>query len=516
MYASTLNLSELLRSRLQTHGKNIALHFDSKKISYNALLASANKVAHALRGYGVKPNTRVAMLMSNREEFVITDLGIYFSGGTKVALNTMLSESDIKYILENSQAEVLIVEKEFLQTIKRIYPDLKHLRLVVGLDTSMEDNGDFISWEDFQGNCPSTDLEDVNEQTDMSFILYTGGTTGNPKGVVHSRETTCLMMLAMALDAGIQNDDRLLLTTPLPHAAMLYLYGGLLMGAEMFVEDKFNLEVVVNHIEQNRITFLSMVPTIIYRLIDYMEGKDIDVRSIRTIQYGTAPITAARLKQGLEIFGPVFTQAYGLTETQSVAAWLRKSDHRDPERLRSCGRPSIFSQVKVVDDEGTEVPRGEEGEIAVKSFTNMIEYFHEPEKTKETLKDGWLFTGDVGYMDEDGYLYLLDRKKDMIISGGMNVYSSEVENVIQKHSSIRQVAVIGVPDDDWGEAVHAFVLVRDEVTEVELHAYCKKQLSKYKVPKKIHIVDSLPLTSYGKMDKKALREPFWKMKETLI
>jgi fatty-acyl-CoA synthase/long-chain acyl-CoA synthetase len=237
--------------------------------------------------------------------------------------------------------------------------------------------------------------------------------------------------------------------------------------------------------------------------------------SIRTILYGAAPITVERLKQGLEIFGPVFTQLFGQSEAPNFITRLKKSDHSlDPSKekcLSSCGQPVLMSQVKIVDENGREVPRGVEGEIIAFTPYNMVGYHQASEKTEETLKNGWLYTGDLGVMDEEGYVYLLDRKKDMIISGGLNVYTSEVENVIQKHPGVSQVAVIGIPHPDWGEAVTAVIVpkVSNPPTVESIIDLCNHHLSKYKRPKEIMFMDSLPLTAYGKIDKKILRKPFW-------
>lgn len=521
MSHSILTVNDLLNNLFQNHADRNAVHFPSQSFTYRQLHGQANRVAHGLIKCGVKNNTRVALLLSNTPEYLISELGIFFAGGTKVPLNNMLKENDILYILNDSDAEVLIVEEQFFSIIKNIQMELPNIKTIIGVDGKESLPDSFISWESFQANEPESILEVSTKPTDLSLILYTGGTTGKPKGVVHHHQGTVLTFLSIMMETNIQEDEKILLTTPLPHAAGLYLYAGMVKGAQIYIESKFDPENVLNHIENNKITFLSAVPTTLYRLYDFMEDREFDVSSIRTIQYGTAPITSNRLRQGLEIFGQVFLQIYGLTETQSAATWLKKADHRTDEEyqkiLQSCGKSTIMSRIKIVDENGNEVSPGVEGEITVKALTNMIGYHKLPEKTAETLKDGWLHTGDVGVMDEKGYLYLLDRKKDMIISGGMNVYSSEVENVIQKHPDVRQVAVIGIPDKDWGEAVTAFIIPKTNQLDIEnVMQYCKANLSKYKVPKVIHLVDSFPLTNYGKVDKKTLRSPYWEFADRKI
>lgn len=516
MQAPVLMLNDLLKHSFAIHKERTALHVDGKNVRYQELQEDANRLVHAFHKAGLGKQSRIAMLLPNSLEYVIGETAIYFAGATKIALNAMVSREDIHYILEDAEVELLLVEKNFLPLVEGLEGGLPKLRTIVVIGGDEKKSDGYISWEAFQIGCSNEDILVHSEADDYSFILYTGGTTGKPKGVVHNYHTTSLTYLSIILEAEIQTDEKILVTTPLPHAAGLYLLCGLIKGAEIIIENKFELETVVRHIEERRITFLSAVPTILYRLLDYLDGKSIDVSSIRTIQYGTAPITSERLKQGLDMFGQVFLQIYGLTETQSAATWLKKEFHAIGEDkshlLKSCGRSTIFSQVKVVDEEGKEVPRGTAGEIAVKAFTNMVGYLNQPKKTKETLRNGWLHTGDIGKMDDEGFLYLLDRAKDMIISGGMNVYSSEVENIIQEHPGVAQVAVIGVPDADWGEAVTAFIRPKTgSVDSGEVMAICRKKLAKYKVPKTIHIVEELPLTSYGKMDKKKLREPYWEL-----
>ena len=521
MQAASLVLNELLINSFVNNAAKTALHVGGASYSYKELHEAANRTAQGFKHLGAGRQSRVGLLLPNCWEYVVSEVATYLAGATKIALNSMVSQDDIQYILADAEVELLVVHQRFLpmlDAIKGRVPKLQHI-VVVGAE-QVEGEKE-VAWETFQAAGSDEGLTVKTASSDYSFILYTGGTTGKPKGVVHTYETTSLTFTSIIIEANIQSDEKILLTTPLPHAAGLYLSSGLIRGAEIFIEEKFDVETVIQHIEENRITYLSLVPTILYRMLDYLEGKQIDVSSIRTIQYGTAPITAERLKQGLSVFGQVFLQIYGLTETQSAATWLKKEFHsaeaESRHLLKSCGRGTIFSQVKVVDADGNEVPRGTEGEVVVKAFTNMAGYLNQPKKTAETLKDGWLHTGDVGKMDEQGFLYLLDRAKDMMISGGMNVYSSEVENVIQEHPGVAQAAVIGVPDADWGEAVTAFVTAKTGTLDVdEVMAICKAKLSKYKSPKAIHLVDALPLTSYGKIDKKKLREPYWEMAERNI
>jgi fatty-acyl-CoA synthase len=504
----------MFQNALKCHGEKTALVFDGKKVSYQTLWKEANRVGRALSRLGVRPNTRVALMMSNSIEYVVSDLGLMFAGGTKVPLNDMLGEKEIAHILKDSGAKVVIASPNFFRILTSIRQDLTELTTIVGVADKTDCPNGFISWTEFQAGEGEEEIHTHVSPEDMAFIAYTGGTTGVPKGVVHSQQNMVLNLFSHIIEMGLLDDERILLMSPLPHSAGMVLLSGLLKGATHFVERKFDPQLVLNRIDHDKITLTFMVPTMIYRVMDQIEDRTYDFTSLRTIVYGAAPITTERLKQGLEIFGPVFMQLYGQTEAPNFVTRLRKEDHSlDPKqihKLRSCGQSVLMSQVRIVNENDEEVGRGVEGEIVTRTAYNMVGYYNQPEKTRETLRGGWLHTGDIGMMDEDGYVYLLDRKKDIIISGGMNVYTTEVENAIQTHPDVAQVAVIGIPHSDWGEAVIAFVVPSPgrELTAAEILEHCQ-QLSSYKRPKDVKIVSALPLTPYGKIDKKALRKPFW-------
>jgi fatty-acyl-CoA synthase len=512
---SKLHLKDIYKNVFYKNKNKYALVYGEQALTYEELIKAANRVANGLKRRGVMANTRVALLMSNCIEYVISDMGIIQAGAAKVPLNDMLGEKEITHILKNSNAKVLIVDRPFFSMIEKVKNNLPELETIVAVGRNEDFPRGFISWEEFQGYESDEDVEESGSQQDIAVIMYTGGTTGLPKGVVHTKESITINLLSHILELCLDDDEKILLSTPLPHSAGFVLSAGLAKGATHFIEHKFEPKQVLNHLENNHITLTFMVPTMIYRVIDYINDRRPDFSHLRTILYGAAPITVERLKQGLEIFGPVFTQLFGQSEAPNFITRLRKEDHSletaNERRLRSCGQPVLMAQVKIVDEHGREVPRGTEGEIIANTPYNMSCYHNEIDKTAETLKDEWLYTGDVGMMDEDGYVYLLDRKKDMIISGGLNVYTSEVENVIQQHPDVSQVAVIGIPHSDWGEAVTAFVVPNSSVSvrEEEILQFCEKHLSKYKRPKNIILIDTIPLTPYGKIDKKALRKPYW-------
>lgn len=511
-----LVLKDLYNKSLPLVQQKIAIRFNENEISYKELERQSNRLANAFIQNGIQVETPVALIMSNCIEFPISDIAIMKAGAVKVPLNDMLGEKEILYMLENSSSKAAIVGPNFYSLIAKIQSQLPHLEFVIGITDSVPEG--FISWNDFVNGMPEVP-PDVNvKPSNRAAISYTGGTTGLPKGIVQNQQNLVMNLYSHLIELEIEEQDNILLMSPLPHSAGKFVQTGLLKGATLFITDKFDPLRALSMMEKHRITVTFMVPTMIYRLIDAIDENNLDVskNKIKMIAYAAAPILEERLKQGLEKFGPVFFQFYGQSECPNFITRLNKSDHTlDPEkihRLRSCGTPALMSNVRIVNEKGIELPAGEQGEIIVQSPYVMVGYHNLPDKTAETIVDGWLHTGDIGKIDEDGYVYLLDRKNDMIVSGGMNVYSTEVENVIMQFPGIRQVAVIGIPHHDWGEQVLALVIPDSNhpPQKEEVFQFCKENLAKYKQPKEIIFMEDFPLTTYGKLDKKALRKPYWK------
>jgi fatty-acyl-CoA synthase/long-chain acyl-CoA synthetase len=335
--------------------------------------------------------------------------------------------------------------------------------------------------------------------------MYTGGTTGRPKGIVHDAGALGTNLLAHVLSGQIRDGEKMLLCTPLPHSAGFFLQAGLLQGATVHLATRFDPAEFLRQVEEHAISWTFMVPTMIYRLLDALGDLERDTRSLETIVYGAAPIARARIEEALRRFGPVFLQLFGQSECPNFATTLAKEDHHDPSLLASCGQPCPGVEVRIGDEAGNELATGEVGEVLLCAPYTLREYHLAPELTDQAFFDDWLRTGDVGYQNETGHLFLVDRKKDMIITGGMNVYSSEVELVLHEHPMVRTAAVVGVPDSDWGEAVHAFLVATEGLRADELLQFCRSRLAKYKVPKALTQIEELPTTAYGKIDKKALR-----------
>jgi len=471
---------------------------------------ASTRLAQALSSRGVGHRDAVALYLRNGFEVVIADMAIIKLGAVRTPLNEMLSASDIAYMLEFSEAKALIAHSSFadnLITSADAVSDVE-VRLCVA------DDGDLEGFESYDGAlaAASGDFPDRPPLAldDPHFIGFTGGTTGRSKGVVHQMAPMGINLMCHTMTAEIAADDHLLIHSPIAHAAGLFVQTALVMGARTTIMSGFDPAEMLRLVEDAKITWTFMVPTMIYRVLDHPDLARRDTSSMRTIFYGAAPITSSRLQQGIDAFGLVFKQLYGQTEAPNFICALEKADHLKPELQRSCGQPTVFCEVLICDDQGAEVPLGEVGEITVRSPFTLAGYYKEPEKTADAHWGEWLRTGDVGYQAESGHVFLVDRSKDMIISGGMNVYSTEVEDVVQRHPMVGQVVVIGLPDEDWGEAVTAFVVpAPGDFDPDAVLAFAKEELAKYKTPKRVIQIDAVPVTAYGKANKKALRKDYW-------
>ena len=516
-------LKQLYESTLRRYGQAPAVRFSGETVTYGMLDERSARLANALVGLGLEPENRVGLLMSNRREYVVADIALARAGLAKVPLNDMLSASDIEYMLHNSEASAVIVGPAFLETIDTVAPNVPTVSQILTIDAiDGPDLGKSVQIHEFgrlietaESTAPAVS---VSRET-LAGIFHTGGTTGDPKGVKHTQENLALNAVAHAIELEIQPRDTLLLMTPLPHSAGLIMAGGLTQGSLHVITQGFKAERALELIEEHNISWTFMVPTMIYRLLDVLEKQAFDTSALETLVYGAAPMKPDRLREGLDKLGNVFLQLYGQYETPDLITVLPKDAHdpEDHERLSSCGLPTSMCEVKVVDDTGEQVPPGETGEILARGAYSMSGYYGMPEKTAETIDDGWIHTGDIGKVDEEGYFYIVDRDSDVIVSGGMNVYTVAVEDIVQQYDQVANVAVIGVPDEEWGEAVKAIVVPESEtVDREEIRSFCSERLADYEVPKSFETVDELPTTPYGKLDKKRLRAPYWEEKSREI
>lgn len=497
----------LLHHSLTENRHRMAARFGDTTHTYAELSDASGALATGLAA-NCAVGDRVALLLGNRFEYLVADIAIMRAGLVKVPLNPMLPARDIVHILTHSGVRTMLVSASLsavdtglLSEIEAQCPD------VVVIDV---DSADYSQLTEVSGNA-----EREVGPGDPAAIYYTGGTTGKPKGVIHSQSSVANNLIAHVLESDIRRDETMLLSTALSHSAGAFAAAGLTRGATLIVLDKFTPEQFCQAAAQYGARWAMVVPTMLYRLLDHIEKSGTPTPTLDTFVYGSAPITPSRLKQAIDVFGPVFIQLFGQTECPNWGTTLTKADHANaadnPTLLESAGRSSAMAGVKIVDENGDRLPIGQIGEICLSAPYVLSGYHDNPEATAATLVRGWVHTRDVGYLDENGYLYLKDRTSDMIISGGYNVYSSEVEAVISTLPGVRQVSVIGVPDPDWGEAVCAIVVhdEGDRLDPAEFRDECRAALGGYKSPKTVRFVDEIPMTPFGKADKKALRAPFW-------
>ena len=495
-------LSNLLVSALPVHGDKPAIVSGDTVLTYAALDRASESLAAYLAERGVDEGKVVALHLRNSIEYVIADMAILKLCAIKLPLNELMAPDELAYCLDHSEAAALIRH----DSLPEASATPSSLRETICIrDTDLRELSSSGAWP----GCLETPVGSFRRRTPspdkIALIAYTGGTTGKSKGVVHLQSTLGLNVLAGTVCGDVRSDEVMLLTTPLPHSAGYHLQACLLQGGCVVLARKFDPASFVELASRHKATWTFAVPTMIYRLLDHLRGKPVALSHLRTFVYGAAPMSKERLEEGLSQLGPVFLQIYGQTECPNFITTLSKTDHLDRSLLTSCGRPVPFLEAGLHKEDGQPASAGEVGEIYVTSPYNLVSYYKNPEATDAALSHGTLRTGDLAVQDDRGYLHLVDRAKDMIISGGMNVYSVEVERVLRQFDAIQDAAVIGLPDKDWGERVVAVVTARDTLPRNALKEFLRQRLSAYKLPKDVIEIPSMPLTPYGKIDKKALR-----------
>jgi len=470
------------------------------------------RLGGALRQFGVEDGDRVAVMALNSDRFLETMYAVPWAGGVVTPLNTRWSEPEIAYALDDSQSSVILVDATFAPLMTSLEEQLGGLKAVIYMDDGEAPIG-MRSYEELIAEAqPVADRNRGGD--DLAGIFYTGGTTGEPKGVAISHAN--FMISAMGSQAtfpSMRPGGRLLHAAPMFHLADLgaWIMQAMVGGTDVILP-AFEPAAVLRTIEEHGVTSALLVPTMIQMLVDHPDAASRDLTSLRGVMYGASPISTAVLDRAMKCFSSAeFMQAYGMTELSPVATLLTPSDHADESLMRSAGRAAAHSQIKIVDEDDAEVPLGTVGQILARGGHVMQGYWGKPEATAEALKGGWMHTGDAGYLNERGYLFVVDRVKDMIISGGENVYSVEVENALAKHSAVATCAVIGVPDDRWGERVHAVVVLKPSAsaTDTELQEHARELISSYKIPRSVEFRDALPISAQGKVLKRELRAAYW-------
>ncbi|MCC2656789.1 MAG: o-succinylbenzoate--CoA ligase [Panacagrimonas sp.] len=490
--------------------------------TYREVQKRTYRVGNALIADGLKPESKVAVYSPNCAVAFECLLGALRGGGAWVPVNARNVASENAYILDNCDVEVLFYHSEFEANVALFRRECPKIRRYVCIDRAGA--GDSVYLEDWIAKSPETDPDVPATRDSVASIFSSGGTTGRPKGVLWSHMTWETMIANFYGALPVGKPPVHLVIAPMTHAA-----GGVAMmlmavGATHVILPHFDAEHVMHAIEEEKVTHLFLPPTAIYVLLAHPDIRKHDYSSLEAFIYAAAPMSVEKLKQCLDVFGPVMAQTFGQAEAPMVCTVLSQRDHQvigDKEkehRLASCGRPTLFTRVGIMDDDGKLLAPNERGEIVIRGNLVMLSYYKNPDATKEASTFGWHHTGDIGYLDDDGFLYIVDRKKDMIISGGFNVYPSEIEQVIWSHPSVQDCAVIGVPDDKWGEAVKAVIELKPgaKATEAEILKLCKDKLGSVKCPKSAEFWDQLPRSPVGKVRKKDIRESFWKGKARAI
>ncbi|CAM4152492.1 class I adenylate-forming enzyme family protein [Bacillus paramycoides] len=494
----------------------ITLLPEEETLTYKELLEKSRCIAEYLLYLGVEKGTHVATLIPNSLENVLFNVAFAQCGATLIPLGEKLGVREVDYILNEAKPKLVIMAtNSHVQTVLEYLEGAEessvHVIGLPGFDIHYPEKFEVFRWPK-QSVC--LDVPTVLPE-DIALLSYTGGTTGTPKGVMHSQKGLGAAMISACIEDPLDDQDRVLLSTPLVHSAGSLLWRSLISGVHVYIMHGFQGEQIMNAIKDYRITTTFMVPTMLYRLLDLTKKSTYNVSSLRNIYYGASPISQERLKEAFEVFGPVIRQQYGMTECNIVISRFSKSAHmwafhNKLEALKSCGKPCLLTEIRIIDDHGNDVKPLENGEIIIKSPAMMAGYYQRPELTKKVIRDGWLYTGDIGKWDESGFLYIVDRKKDMIISGGMNVYSAEVEHVVNQHPAVSLCACIGIPHPDWGEAVCVIISKKKgaSCTEDEIINFCRQNTSKYMVPKEVYFRETFPLTTIGKIDKKELKKSY--------
>jgi len=512
-------LTQGLHRAVQQQPDQVMTIFGDRVRTFSEAADRVARLAGSLRELGVRDGGRVAILSLNSDRYSECLLAVPWAGAVLNPVNVRWSTAEIAYSLRDCDSRVLLADDAFAPMLPALHAAAPGLTTVIHAGDGPVPDG-ALEYEELIAT--ASPIEDARRGgDDLAGVFYTGGTTGTPKGVMLSHANLGISWLGAAASGYLARpDSRTLHAAPMFHLAGLASWGvTLLAGGSHVIIPAFDPVSVLAAIAEHRVTDALLVPTMIQLLADHPEITRHDLSSLRAVLYGASPIPQAVLERAMKTFPSAsFTQAYGMTELAPVATILSPADHEQSHLLRSAGRAAPHAEVRVVDPGGTQVPSGTVGEIIVRGGHVMRGYWNKPQETEAAVRDGWMHTGDGGYLDEHGYLYVMDRLKDMIVTGGENVYSAEVENAIARHPAIAQCAVIGVPDPDWGERVHAVVVLHPgtTLTPQELCEHVKTLIAGYKAPRSVEIVGALPVSGTGKILKRELRDKYWAGQERRV
>ncbi|MHB8897096.1 MAG: long-chain-fatty-acid--CoA ligase [Candidatus Geothermincolia bacterium] len=505
-------LGDIPRKHARLDPERECLVCEDTRLTWKALDERVNRLANGLLGLGAVKGDKVAVLALNCHKYIEAYYATAKIGAVAVPLNFRLSPEELTYVINHSDAEVLLAGPEFIGIIDEMMPALEKVTTRISLDAPAE------GWVDYETLLEESPPEEPGievDEDDLCQLQYTGGTTGLPKGVMLTHRNYMTAVIGMGLSNQFDPGDSTLQVLPIFHTAWWPILVHHCAGGKGVIIKKFDFNDILTLVQEEKVTHINMVPILFSWILDFPDLDKFDLSSIKYLTYAGAPMPAEIMKRCIARFGPIFQQGYGLTEAAPLVTMLMQEDQcrleGPPEltrRLSSAGRESLVTEVRLLDEDDREVPVGEIGEIAVRGKNIMKGYWKDPELTARALRGGWLHTGDLARADEYGFLYIVDRKNDMIITGGENVYPFEVEKILYEHPAVLEAAVVGVADDTWGEKVTAAVALKQgaEATPDELIKFVRERIAGYKTPKEIIFMESIPKTPIGKILRREVRE----------
>jgi acyl-CoA synthetase (AMP-forming)/AMP-acid ligase II len=505
-------LADIIERNARLSPRRLAIIYEGRRLTHADFSLRVGRLANALGG-AVSSGSRVAILAHNCIEYLEIHGACERAGYIAVGINVRLAEPEVAAVLSDCTPSVLFFETEFVPLVSQLRAMFPDLRLIaIGATPEWAEPYETILAS------ASADTQMRAAADDIAHLVYTSGTTGRPKGAMLSQGALMEAARITAHEGGVLPTDVVLLVMPLYHiGAKIEQLAFALSGATIVLHRRFDALAILTSLTRERVTAMHLAPILIQRLLDVPDFESADRSGLRCIHYSASPMPVPLLRRALAAFGPVFTQIYGMTEC-AVGSILKPHQHvtdgdeSQMRRLASAGQEFLGTKIRIASDGGVECKEGQIGEVLICSPGVMKGYWLAPEMTAQSLQNEWLHTGDMGFIDCEGYLFLVDRKKDVIVSGGENVFSREVEDALRSHPDVDEVAVIGVPDAEWGESVRAFIILKPgkaPATE-DLTQYCRERIAGYKRPREFEFVDDLPRLASGKIDKKQLRAPFWR------
>ncbi len=504
-------IGDICRKSALSWPDRTAVVFEEDRLTYRQLDERVNRLANALMAKGIGKNDRLTVLAENTHKY----LEIYFAaskiGVSVTPLNFRLSDSEITLIVNDSESTIFFAADGYESRAAALRDECKAIRSWITLDNP---TAGFLFYEDLLADASPEDVRQDPDPEEMAILMYTGGTTGLPKGVMMSHKGLMTGLIGATIQMSYSRNDATCFVLPLFHVSFWPAFCVLMVGGKVVINRNPDLNGILKLIQDEQCTHINAVPTLYGWMLQMANVDAYDLSSLRVITYAGSPFPPELLKQCITKFGPKFEQAYGMTECIG-GTFLVTEDHKTTgsrsRLLASAGKPMLAVKIEIVDDEDNFMPPNEVGEVVIQGQCVMMGYWKNPELTEKTLRGGWYHTGDMGYIDEEGYLFLVDRKADMIVTGGENVYPKEVEDVLYSHPAVAMAAVVSAPDEKWGERVQAVIVLKPHRSAEadELITFCKEKLAGYKCPKGVEFWESLPTTPVGKILRKDVKKKFW-------